>query len=139
MIKVILEFVACVFIQIRLRLKEPVRGLSLLSVFLIFLIIDAIAQDKNFIAGIVLNGETGSPVPNASVFITNTSKGTVTAMNGTFELRAIAAGKYDLIISSVGYSTQVYSFSSEKLPLQLKVYLEPKATELEAVIVLDPR
>ncbi|HTE23142.1 carboxypeptidase-like regulatory domain-containing protein [Flavitalea sp.] len=112
-------------------LKAVVPGLVLLS----FFCFGATAQEKNFIAGRVINGETEAPIPNASVFITNTSKGTVTLANGTFRLGGIPAGKYDLIISSVGYGTQVYSFSSDKLPLQLKIYLEPKATELETVIV----
>jgi hypothetical protein len=94
-----------------------------------------VAQDKNIISGRVLNAETESVVPNASVFITNTSKGTITASDGRFELKSIPAGKYDLIISSVGYTTQVYSFTTDKLPLQLRVYLQPKVTELDAVVV----
>jgi hypothetical protein len=135
MIKATLVFVNAVLLEIPIFPGAIVPGLLRVLIVLLFSISSATAQEKNFIAGSVLNGETGAPIPNASVFITNTSKGTVTSTNGKFELRGIAAGKYDLILSSVGYSTQVYSFSSEKLPLQLKVYLEPKATELEAVIV----
>ncbi|RYY12491.1 MAG: carboxypeptidase-like regulatory domain-containing protein, partial [Chitinophagaceae bacterium] len=104
-------------------------------VLVLFFCSEIQAQDKKYIAGRVLNGETGAAIPNASVFITNTSKGTVTSVEGTFELKGIPAGNYDLIIASVGYGTQVYSFSADKLPLQLKIYLEPKAAELEAVIV----
>jgi hypothetical protein len=110
-------------------------GRLLFFIFLLQTPFIAKAQDKNFIAGRVLSGETEAPIPNASVFITNTSRGTVTTVNGTFDLKGIPVGKYDLIISSVGYNTQVYSFSSDKLPLHLKIYLEPKATELDAVIV----
>ena len=97
--------------------------------------IPAIAQEKNSIIGRILNGETNAPVPNASVFITNTSRGTITNSSGDFELRGIPNGNYDLVISSVGYSTHVYSFSSDKLPLKLRVLLQPKAVELDAVTV----
>ena len=109
--------------------------LNILFLFFICCWFSVVSQDKNIITGRVLNAETENVIPNASVFITNSSKGTITAANGTFALKSIPAGKYDLIISSVGYSTQVYSFSSDKLPLQLKIYLQPKATELEAVVV----
>jgi hypothetical protein len=122
-------------IKSRILIHGLIPAIILFFIFLFPASFTAKAQDKNFIAGRVLNGETEAAIPNASVFITNTSRGTVTSVNGTFDLRGIPAGKYDLIISSVGYNTQVYSFSSDKLPLQLKIYLEPKATELDAVIV----
>jgi hypothetical protein len=93
------------------------------------------AQSKNYIAGIVLNGENNAAIPNTSVFITNTSRGTISGTDGKFQLNNIPPGKYELIISSIGYNTQVYPFSSDKLPLQLKIYLEPKATELATVVV----
>ncbi|RYG00279.1 MAG: carboxypeptidase-like regulatory domain-containing protein, partial [Chitinophagaceae bacterium] len=79
-------------------------------------------QPKNFITGIVLTGEKEAPVPNASVFITNSSRGTVTSATGHFELKDIPDGKYELVISSVGFATQVFPFSSDKLPLKLRVY-----------------
>src|SRR5688500_2939663 len=121
--------------QSRNMLRELIQGIILVCLLIPGIAFTAKAQDKNYISGRVLSGETDAPIPNASVFITNTSRGTVTSVNGTFDLKGIPAGKYDLIISSVGYNTQVYSFSSEKLPLQLKIYLEPKVTELDAVIV----
>ncbi|RYF44387.1 MAG: hypothetical protein EON99_01350, partial [Chitinophagaceae bacterium] len=74
--------------------KSAITG-YLLSVFLTITCcswLSSFAQEKNFIAGRVLNGETEALVPNASVFITNTSKGTITAANGTFELKNIPQG-----------------------------------------------
>jgi hypothetical protein len=94
-----------------------------------------VTGQQNYIRGSVFNADNETAIPNASVFITNSSIGTVTSNAGHFDLKNIPAGTYDLIISSVGFSTRVYSFSSDKLPLQLKIYLEPKVTELEAVIV----
>lgn len=119
--------------QIKIIGRFPVFLFALFSCA--FYINNCKAQEKNYIIGTVLNGESDAAISNVSVFITNTSRGTVSAANGSFRLSGIPAGKYDLIISSVGYTTQVYSFSSDKLPLNLKIYLELRATELETVIV----
>jgi hypothetical protein len=99
------------------------------------IVMSAASRQNNVITGIVLNGENDAAIPNASVFITNTSRGTISGTDGRFQLNNIPPGKYELIISSIGYNTQVYPFSSDKLPLQLKIYLEPKAIELATVVV----
>ena len=93
------------------------------------------AQVKNTISGKVMNGETGAPVPGASVFITNTSRGTVSSSTGSFELQNVPEGSYDLIVSSIGFETQVYSYKAEQLPLRLEIHMKPKVEELQAVVV----
>ena len=108
----------------------------LVTLFLItFSVIGANAQGKNSITGKVVNTNGGLPIPNASVFISSTSKGTVTDAEGNFSLTNIPAGTYDLIISSIGYTTIAYSFTGDKLPLKLKIEMTPKPAELEAVTV----
>ncbi|HEY6503945.1 MAG TPA: carboxypeptidase-like regulatory domain-containing protein [Chitinophagaceae bacterium] len=87
------------------------------------------------IKGRVVNISTGAPVPGSSVFINNTSKGTTADKNGNFELNDVPPGKHELIISSIGYETNVFPFTAEQLPLQLKVELEVKVKELKNVIV----
>lgn len=77
----------------------------------------------------------GLPVPGCSVFINNTSKGTMSDNNGNFQLNDVPGGKHELIVSSIGYETSVYSFSSEQLPLQLRIELQVKVKELQNVVV----
>lgn len=89
----------------------------------------------NRISGKVVNGETGAPLANASVFLSNTSKGTISNAEGAFELSNIPSGSYELVISCIGYRTHVYSFTSAKLPLLLQVQLQPKASDLDAVTI----
>ncbi len=99
----------------------------------LFLSLSGMAQQS--IKGRVVNATTGAPVPGSSVFITNTSKGTVSDANGQFELTAVPAGKHELIISSIGYETVVYPFTEAQLPLQLRVELQIKVKELQNVTV----
>jgi hypothetical protein len=98
------------------------------------------SQTSNTIKGQVLNVTSGAPIANCSVFINNTSKGTVTDAAGRFELSNIPDGKYVLIVSSIGYETYAHPFSGSQLPLGLTVSLKEKATDLSAVTVepFDP-
>lgn len=99
------------------------------------LIIGYTLAAQNSIKGKVVNDATGAAVPGCSVFIANTSKGTTSNSEGYFELNDVPAGNHELVISSIGYETNVFSFSSDKLPLQLQVKLKIKVKELETVVV----
>jgi hypothetical protein len=112
-------------------------GMKYILAFLLMLFItgDAFAQSSNYIKGRVVNGETGTGIPNASVFISNTSKGSISNNAGEFELPDVPAGNYDLVVSCIGYETQVYSYKASQLPLKLRVQLAPKAEELQTVVV----
>ncbi|MET0464403.1 MAG: carboxypeptidase-like regulatory domain-containing protein [Chitinophagaceae bacterium] len=101
--------------------------------FILFLAGSVAAQRT--ISGTVVNVSTQEPIPGSSVFISNTSFGTVTTKDGAFQLSDIPPGKYDLIISSVGYETTVYSFTTDKLPTRIKVELQQKVRELANVTV----
>src|SRR5258706_13083281 len=102
---------------------------------LVYLLILSRAIAQPTIKGRVVTAGNGVPVPGSSVFISNTSKGTTADKNGYFELNDIPSGKHELIISSIGYETNVFSFSSEQLPLQVKVEFQLKVKELQNVIV----
>lgn len=109
--------------------------MRIVPAILIFLLLPIIASSQRIIKGRVVNAATGTAVPGSSVFISSTSSGTVSNNAGTFELTDVPAGKHELVISCIGYETNVYSFSDEQLPLQLKVELKIKVKELQNVIV----
>jgi hypothetical protein len=99
----------------------------------LFLAVFAFSQRT--ISGRVVNAAGGDPVAGSSVFISNTSIGTVSDRSGYFTIINVPAGRNDLVISSIGYETNVFSFSAEQLPLQLRVELVVKVKELENIIV----
>ncbi|MEO6314754.1 MAG: carboxypeptidase-like regulatory domain-containing protein [Chitinophagaceae bacterium] len=100
-----------------------------------FITASAVSQSANSIEGTIVNRETGAIIPNASIFITNTSKGTVSNSAGKFELTNVPVGTYDLVTSSIGYETEVYTYKASQLPMRMKIQLQPKAEELQTVVV----
>lgn len=113
-----------------------IAGMTKLPAILFILLLTSFpAFSQRSIKGKVVNGITGEVLPGASVFISNTSKGTISNKQGYFELNDIPIGKHDLVISSIGYETNAFSFSAEQLPLQLKVEMEVKVRELPNVTV----
>lgn len=109
--------------------------MKIVPAILFLLLLTYSGFSQRTIKGRVVNQTTGAPVPGSSVFIANTSKGTVSNSAGTFELSDIPPGKHELVISSIGYETNVFSFHDGQLPLQLKIELSIKIKELENVTV----
>jgi len=105
--------------------------------FLLFsmLVFNASGQSLNYIKGKIINGVTGAAIANASVFITNSSKGTVSSSKGEFELNGVPEGVYDLVASCIGFETQVYTYKASQLPLRLQIQMKPKADELKEVVI----
>ncbi len=73
--------------------------------YFIFSLLPSGVFAQSFISGRVLSHADHKPVPNADVFLSNTSIGGHTDNDGTFTLSNIKPGKYDLVISIVGFET----------------------------------
>ncbi|QGW27298.1 carboxypeptidase-like regulatory domain-containing protein [Phnomibacter ginsenosidimutans] len=66
------------------------------------------------VSGVVLTADQRKPVHLASVFFSNTSVGTVTDSAGRFTIYNAPSGKYDLVVSYVGYETSVQTIETDK-------------------------
>ncbi len=101
--------------------------------FLLLLIpIRSLAQVK--ITGKVINMTDTKPIPNASVFLNNAQVGNKTADDGTFTLSNVKPGKYDFIISIVGYETYTYSLQAGSANIDLgTISVIPKTFQLNEV------
>jgi predicted transglutaminase-like protease len=73
---------------------------TLLSFALLFVLMAVNAQYK--ISGKVIDFDTKKPVEGVSVYLSNTTKGTVTNNKGEFALLNIKGGKFDLVASNRG-------------------------------------
>src|SRR5438046_184732 len=102
------------------------RTLSLIAV-MIWSIFSTRAQS---LSGKVTDSITGKPVSGSSVYLNTSSIGTATTESGTFLLKRIPHGKWDLIVSAIGYDTYILRISSDSLPPELKIRLRENVTEI---------
>ncbi|HEY0041045.1 MAG TPA: carboxypeptidase-like regulatory domain-containing protein [Flavisolibacter sp.] len=89
---------------------------------------------QKLLKGVVMDAEKNVPLPKASVFLSNTSIGTSANEDGRFELY-IPAGRFELIVSSVGYLTHNQSILTAELSDFITINLKVKAPELETVVI----
>ena len=92
----------------------------------------AVVQQQSVCKGTVVDNN-GDPVVGASVFVVSNGqkKGSVTDLDGKFEIAGVASGS-SLTISYVGYKTQQVTWSGK----DLKVTLQENSEMLENVVVV---
>lgn len=100
----------------------------------LLLVVGVATQAQYTVQGMVRTAD-GKPVPNASVFFSNTSFGTAANADGYFSLTNIPAGRYELVISSMGFETKAVVINTDQLTAPLAITLQPKAAELEEVVI----
>ena len=85
------------------------------------------------VKGNVTDYETGDPIPFANVFFSGTLIGSTTDIDGNFSLSIPIEGRYELVISFVGYrSFSRFINSADSLPF-LNVELHPKVIQLQDI------
>ena len=95
------------------------KTLSLIAI-MIWSIFSIRAQS---LSGMVTDSVTGKPVSGSSVYLNTSSIGAATAESGIFLLKRIPHGKWDLIVSAIGYDTYILRINSDSLPPELKIRL----------------
>lgn len=87
------------------------------------------------LSGKVTDKETGNPIAGASVFLSSTSIGTSANDKGLFALHNVPTGKFDLVVSSLGYETYFETITPASLKAPLNITLKSKANQLADVVV----
>ena len=90
------------------------------------------------IRGQVVNGETEEPLPFSTIFLANTTKGTTADGHGRFILTNVQPGRYDMVVSFVGYETFAFPVQADSARTY-KVRLKPMANQLAEVHVKAKR
>ncbi|WP_437369411.1 TonB-dependent receptor [Maribacter litoralis] len=91
------------------------------------------AFSQGSITGTVLDGDTNTPLPGATVMVKGTTNGTSTDFDGNFTINA-SAESGTLVVSYIGFNSKQVAFTSTGSIGS--IVLEPNAEELEGVVVV---
>jgi len=83
-----------------------------------------------------ISDENGIPVPGATISTKNASRGTISDMNGNYQLLNIPSGRQEILISFIGYAPQAHEVDIKpRGVVVLDVTLQEKAEELLEVVI----
>lgn len=100
----------------------------------ILLPVAVLAQD-GVITGKVTSADLQIPLAKASVFLSNATYGTSTANDGTFALRGLKPGQYELVVSYVGYDSYHKTLMVGPSPVNLNIEMHLKSIGLTEISV----
>lgn len=113
---------------------------QMLTLFLGLFYFQSFAQERYIFKGVVMDAETKETLPFASVFMANTTFGTVSNEKGEFSIDVKNAGSYDLIVKFAGYATYARSFQIfEPQEIELDIQLEVETRFIGGVTVTAKR
>ncbi len=111
--------------------RTNLQRLLMLAVFLTSLLGNQLFAQDRLLTGTVMDESTSEPLPGTSVIIKGTSTGTITDLDGKFQLN-VADGQ-TVVVSYVGYLAEEIAISGQT---SLSVKLMPDLTELEQIVVI---
>ncbi|MEP1096130.1 MAG: SusC/RagA family TonB-linked outer membrane protein [Cyclobacteriaceae bacterium] len=91
-----------------------------------------LAQGK--IVGSVTDSETGEGLPGVTLFIPSLNVGTITNIDGTYEL-SVANGSYNVVASYIGFANQKQKIDVSGANQTLDFTLRVNVTQLEEIVV----
>jgi hypothetical protein len=91
------------------------------------------------IKGVVYDDSTHKPIEGASVFLSNTSFGTVTDNKGNFKMSISRQGTYTFVVTSMGYATYSKMILINNNTGYITISLKPKINQLNDIVVTDQR
>ena len=93
-------------------------------------------RDGNTIAGHVIDAVTEENIPFAKIWVAEINKGYVGNEEGQFEITALAAGKYSLRVSAMGYETMTKEVTvSSEFATVVHFKLKEESQVIDEVVV----
>ncbi|HZY79458.1 MAG TPA: carboxypeptidase-like regulatory domain-containing protein [Cyclobacteriaceae bacterium] len=88
------------------------------------------------VKGRVIDAKSFKPLPFATVYMNQTTLGTITNDQGDFLLQDIPVGRYDLVVSYVGYQTyQSRVTVNDTIPFTMSIKMSASSTNLDEILV----
>lgn len=114
-----------------LKKLHNIRILWLTSM-LLCISLPSFGQEARLISGVVHVEDEADPVPGISILVKGTQRGTVTDLDGEFEIQA-STGE-TLVVSYIGYLAQEIVIAAQQSSLE--VTLQPSMEDLSEVVVM---
>ncbi len=108
----------------------------LLNLF-IFFSISLFSQSRYTVSGYVKDANTGEDLIGASIYIKDKNIGTVTNHYGFYSL-TLNQGKYDMVVSYIGYVEQIHSINLDK-NITLNIKLQENTFTMDEVVISGKR
>ena len=119
------------FFTLRKLKLEPLRKGFLVFTLIIYGVTGFAQIDKN-VSGIV-SDQSDSPIIGATVYIKGTTTGTITDVDGKFNIKVPSNGEQTLIVSFIGMETVTVDVSKTNT---IKVSLKDDVKQLEDVVIV---
>ncbi len=112
----------------------------LLLLILLVAIFPATSQAQSFgkIVGVVVDAETGDPLPGANVYLEGTTLGASTDVDGTYVILRVPPGVYKVVVEYIGYQKMTVTNVRVQTDLTTRVdfKLKPETIKGEEVVVV---
>ena len=110
-----------------------------IKILLLILILPILIHAQNgSLSGSITDKSNGDPLIGANVFIKGTSKGAATNLDGTYLIKGIKAGVYDIEFTYIGYKktvqTAIRITAGQNKELSAK--LQPTALTIDQEVVI---
>jgi hypothetical protein len=116
-------------------MKIPNMKTPIFLLLLIVIATTAIAQN-GIIKGRVIEARTFKPLAFATVYLNQTTIGTVTNEAGDFIIQNVRTGEYDLVVSYIGYQLyQSHISVTDATPVTMSIKMSVSTTNLGEVMV----
>ena len=95
---------------------------------------------QNSITGIILDIATQEPLPNVNIYISNTTWGTTSQIDGSFKLSSIIPGNHEIVFSMIGYDSHSQLIKvNDSSKIFLRVDLIPKIYKVSDITITANR
>jgi outer membrane cobalamin receptor len=108
---------------------------SLLVSFLLIFSIQTAGAAPGKISGYIFDKNTGKPIPDANVIISNTNFGAASRDGGFYFIKGIPQGEYDIVVKVIGYNQEIRKSVQIAENTMVNFSLTPAAIEFDPIIV----
>jgi hypothetical protein len=106
--------------------------------FLLVCFCQSTFSQTNEVNGIVINAQDNSKLASASIFINNSSKGTISNTDGKFTLSGITEKNFELVISYSGFVSVSLKINPENIGRFQTIKLVPRKEMMEEISIMVP-